>query len=62
MTPHPLPAHVRTLRIEAVEAAGAEGAEGRELLRVHGVLDPCHAWREGGPLRQWLAGRRAGRE
>jgi hypothetical protein len=60
--PHPLPAHVRTIRIEALEAARAEGAEGRELLGVHGVLDSCHAWREGGPLPQWLAGPRAGRE
>jgi hypothetical protein len=36
---HPLPAHVRTIRIEALEAPGAEAAPAPQLLRVHGVLE-----------------------
>lgn len=48
MRPHPLPAHVRTIRIEALETPW--------------VINSCHAWREGGPLHQWLAARQAGRE
>jgi hypothetical protein len=34
--PHPLPLHVRTIRIDAVEA---DAVEGRRALRVHGTLE-----------------------
>ncbi len=39
MNAHPLPAHVRTIRIEALEAPGAEADPAPRLLRVHGVLE-----------------------
>lgn len=39
MKPHPLPAHVRTIRIEAAEAPAPGSTDAAQLLRVQGVLE-----------------------